>query len=277
VQGLADVFAILSLPFDSHEARDLNRRIFESIYFSALETSNFLAERDGPYDSYAGSPASQGRLQMDLWEEHGVAVPDTSGMWNWTDLRDRIRAHGLRNSLLVAPMPTASTAQILGNNECFEPFTSNIFVRRVLSGEFAVVNKHLVRDLERLGLWNETMRQHIVAADGSVQGIPSIPADIKGIYRTVWEIPMRSIIDMAADRAPFIDQSMSMNLFMSNPTHERLTSMHFYAWRKGLKTGMYYLRTRAAVDAVKITVSPDVVESVTVCRRNDPDCIACSA
>lgn len=274
VQGLADVFARLSMSFDSPEARKLNRLIFETIYFSALQASNALAERDGMYETYPGSPCSQGLLQMDLWEENGTP---SDGMWNWEDLRARIRSHGLRNSLLVAPMPTASTAQILGNNECFEPFTSNIFVRRVLSGEFVVVNKHLVRDLEQLGLWNETMRQYIVAADGSVQGIPSVPNEIKERYRTVWEIPMRSIIDMAADRGPFIDQSMSMNLFMSNPTHERLSSMHFYAWKKGLKTGMYYLRTRAATDAVKITVAPDVIESASVCRRNDPDCIACSA
>ena len=276
VQGLADVFARLSMPFDSPEARTLNRLIFETIYFSALRASSALAERDGPYETYVGSPASQGYLQMDLWQQEHVSVT-TSGNWNWEELRARIRSHGLRNSLLVAPMPTASTAQILGNNECFEPFTSNIFVRRVLSGEFAVVNKHLVRDLERMGIWDETMRQHIVAADGSVQGIANVPDDIKEKYRTVWEIPMRSIIDMAADRAPFIDQSMSMNLFMANPTHERLSSMHFYAWKKGLKTGMYYLRTRAATDAVKITVSPDVVESAVVCRRNDPDCAACSA
>ena len=174
-------------------------------------------------------------------------------------------------------MPTASTSQILGNNECFEPYTSNVFVRRVLSGEFAIVNKHLVRDLSARGLWNEDIRQLIIAADGSVQGIPSIPNDLKEVYRTVWEISMRGIIDMAADRAPYIDQSMSMNLFMSDPTHERLTSMHFYAWKKGLKTGMYYLRTRASTDAVKVTIDPTVVEAAAACRRGGGDCLMCSA
>jgi len=274
VQGLADVFATLSLPFDAPAARALNRDIFETIYFGALEASCELAEAHGPYDTYEGSPMSRGLLQMDLW---GDAAPAPSGRWQWSDLRERIRAHGVRNSLLVAPMPTASTAQILGNNECFEPFTSNTFVRRVLSGEFAVINKHLVRDLSRLGLWNEEMRQHIVASNGSVQGIPSVPTHLREVYRTVWELSMRAIIDMAADRAPYVDQSMSMNLFMDNPTHERLTSMHFYAWSKGLKTGMYYLRTRASADAIKVTLSPETVEAAA-CRRDNPqDCLMCSA
>ena len=274
VQGLADVFAMLSYPFDSPQARKLNRDIFETIYFSALQASCALAAEVGPYETYDGSPISKGILQMDMWD----TSPTPSGLWSWDDLRQNIAKHGVRNSLLVAPMPTASTAQILGNNECFEPYTSNVFVRRVLSGEFAIVNKHLVRDLSLRGLWNEEIRQLIIAADGSVQGIPSIPNDLKEVYRTVWEISMRGIIDMAADRAPYIDQSMSMNLFMSDPTHERLTSMHFYAWKKGLKTGMYYLRTRASTDAVKVTIDPTVVEAAAACRRGGGgDCLMCSA
>jgi ribonucleoside-diphosphate reductase alpha subunit len=272
VQGLADVFAMMSLPFDSSEARKLNRDIFETIYYSALETSCQLASVDGPYETYDGSPVSMGILQMDMWPE--ASRPPPSDLWNWSELRECIAKHGVRNSLLVAPMPTASTAQILGNNECFEPYTSNTFVRRVLSGEFAVINKHLVRDLSNLSLWTEEIRQMIIASNGSVQGIEQIPEHLRMVYRTVWEIPMRSIIDMAADRAPYVDQSMSMNLFMSNPTHDRLTSMHFYAWKKGLKTGMYYLRTRASADAVKVTISPDVVGQT--CRREN-DCIMCSA
>ena len=275
VQGLADVFAMLSYPFDSTQARKLNRDIFETIYFAALEASCDLASVDGPYETYHGSPISKGILQMDMWNTD--QTPNLSGMWSWDDLRKKIAQHGVRNSLLVAPMPTASTAQILGNNECFEPFTSNVFVRRVLSGEFALVNKHLVRDLTQRGLWNEEIRQLIIAADGYVQGIPRIPKDIKNVYRTVWEMSMKGIIDMAAERAPFVDQSMSMNLFMSDPTHERLSSMHFYAWSKGLKTGMYYLRTRASVDAVKITIDPGVVEEASVCRRGGGDCLMCSA
>lgn len=266
VQGLADVFAMLDLPFDSPEARKINREIFETIYYAALDASCELAERDGAYESYRGSPMSQGILQFDMWDDAVL-----SGRWDWDGLRARIRSHGVRNSLLVAPMPTASTAQILGNNECFEPFTSNVYVRRVLAGEFAVVNRHLIRKLESLDLWSEEMRQQIIAADGSIQGIASIPSDVKAVYRTVWEMSMRSIIDMAADRAAFIDQSQSMNLFVSNPTHQRLTSMHFHAWRRGLKTGMYYLRTRASTDAIKIALPA----AMTTQRRDE--CLSCSA
>ncbi|PIQ25505.1 ribonucleoside-diphosphate reductase subunit alpha [bacterium (Candidatus Blackallbacteria) CG17_big_fil_post_rev_8_21_14_2_50_48_46] len=250
VQGLADVFIMLRLPFDSDEARQLNRDIFETIYFAACSASMELAQAEGPYSTFAGSPASQGKLQFDLW---GV---EPSSRWNWTELKDKIREHGLRNSLLLAPMPTASTSQILGNNECFEPYTSNIYSRRVLSGEFIVVNKHLLRDLVDLGIWNEGLKNKIIASNGSIQNIPEIPEHIKEIYKTVWEIKQRSLIDMAADRGAFICQSQSLNLFMENPTYAKLTSMHFYGWKKGLKTGMYYLRTKAAADAIKFTVEP---------------------
>lgn len=264
VQGLADVFALLELPFDGAEARRLNVALFETIYFAALEASCALARADGPHASYPGSPASRGLLQMDFWD----AVPELTGRWDWKALRAAVAEHGLRNSLLVAPMPTASTAQILGNNECFEPFTSNLYVRTVLAGEFAVVNKHLVAALERLGLWTEEMRQSIVAANGSVQGIPTIPDRIKAVYKTAWEMSMRAVIDLSADRAPFVDQSQSLNLFAAAPTHKSLSSMHFYAWKKGLKTGMYYLRTRPAATAVKVTVPVDACDAA---------CLACSA
>lgn len=250
VQGLADVFIMLRMPFDSEEAKALNRDIFETIYFAACSASNELAQAEGPYSTFAGSPSSQGKLQFDLW---GVAP---SERWNWSELKQKIQAHGLRNSLLVAPMPTASTSQILGNNECFEPYTSNIYTRRVLSGEFIVVNKHLLRDLVDLGLWNDSLKNKIIASNGSVQHIDEIPQHIKDIYKTVWEIKQRSLIDMAADRGAFICQSQSLNLFMENPTYAKLTSMHFYGWKKGLKTGMYYLRTKAAADAIKFTVEP---------------------
>lgn len=265
VQGLADVFAALEEPFDGEAARAINRDIFETLYYAGLDASCTLAERDGAYETYVGSPASEGKLQMDFWGTEGGT------RWDWRALRARIAMHGLRNSLLVAPMPTASTAQILGNNECFEPFTSNMYVRRVLAGEYVVVNKHIVKALEERGLWTEQLRQSIIASNGSVQHIPEIPDDVKRVFRTVWEIPMRSVIDMAADRAPFVDQSMSLNLFLKDPTRRTLTSMHFYAWKKGLKTGMYYLRTRAAAEAVKVTVPVDV------CNKATRDCEACSA
>ncbi len=250
VQGLADVFIMLRMPFDSDEAKALNREIFETIYFAACSASNELAQVEGPYSTFAGSPSSQGKLQFDLW---GV---EPTARWNWNELKQKIQAHGLRNSLLVAPMPTASTSQILGNNECFEPYTSNIYTRRVLSGEFIVVNKHLLRDLVDLGLWSDSLKNKIIASNGSVQNIDEIPQHIKDIYKTVWEIKQRTLIDMAADRGAFICQSQSLNLFMENPTYAKLTSMHFYGWKKGLKTGMYYLRTKAAADAIKFTLDP---------------------
>ena len=248
VQGLADAFIKLRLPFESEEARFLNREIFETIYYAALTASKDLAIKDGTYESYEGSPVSKGELQFDMW---GVKPTDR---WEWDVLREEIKKHGIRNSLLLAPMPTASTSQILGNNECFEPYTSNMYTRRVLSGEFVVVNKHLLKDLVRLGIWNHDMKNMIMAANGSIQNIEGIPADIKELYKTVWEIKQRSLIDMAADRGAFIDQSQSLNLFIEDANFAKLTSMHFYAWKKGLKTGMYYLRTRAAAQAIQFTV-----------------------
>ncbi|KAJ3117519.1 Ribonucleoside-diphosphate reductase large subunit [Phlyctochytrium bullatum] len=249
VQGLADAFIKMRMPFDSEEAKELNKKIFENIYFAALEASSEIAERDGPYSTYAGSPVSQGILQPDMW---GVDV--SSSDLDWAGLRARIAKHGVRNSLLLAPMPTASTSQILGNNECFEPYTSNIYTRRVLAGEFQIVNPHLLKDLTELGLWDEGMKNRIIAENGSVQRIRGIPEEVKRIYKTVWEISQKVIIDMAADRGAFIDQSQSLNIHLADPTYAKLTSMHFYGWKKGLKTGMYYLRTRPAVDAIKFTV-----------------------
>ncbi len=249
VQGLADAFIKLRLPFESAEAQKLNKEIFETIYFAAMTASKDLAIKEGAYETFQGSPLSKGKFQFDLWN----VTPD-SGRWNWDELRAEVVKHGVRNSLLVAPMPTASTSQILGNNECFEPYTSNIYTRRVLSGEFVVVNKFLLHDLVALGLWNGTMKNKIITANGSIQDIPEIPAEIKDLYKTVWEIKMRTIIDMAADRGAYICQSQSLNLFVNQPNASKLTSMHFYAWKKGLKTGMYYLRTQAAAQAVKFTV-----------------------
>ncbi len=248
VQGLADAFILMRHPFDSEEARQLNRDIFETIYYAALTASKDLAKKDGAYESFAGSPISEGKFQFDLWN---VTPGDR---WEWDVLRDEIRKHGVRNSLLLAPMPTASTSQILGNNECIEPYTSNIYTRRVLSGEYVIVNKHLLKDLVTLGLWDNTMKNKIIAANGSVQDIDGIPDDIKALYKTVWEIKQRAVIDMAADRGAFIDQSQSLNIFIQDPNFAKLSSMHFYAWKKGLKTGMYYLRTKAATDAIKFTV-----------------------
>jgi ribonucleoside-diphosphate reductase subunit M1 len=248
VQGLADAFILLRYPFDSEEARQLNVKIFETIYHGALDASCELAEQLGTYETYAGSPASKGILQYDMWN----VTP--SDLWDWAALKARIARHGLRNSLLVAPMPTASTAQILGNNESLEAYTSNIYVRRVLSGEFQVVNHHLLKDLVQLGLWNDSMKNEIIANRGSIQEIDSIPDDLKTLYRTVWEISQKSIIDMAADRGPFIDQSTSLNIHIAEPTYDKLTSMHFYGWKKGLKTGMYYLRTKPAANAIQFTV-----------------------
>lgn len=258
VQGLADAFILLGLPFDSEGAKQLNREIFEAIYFSALEESCALAEVEGPYSTYEGSPASKGVLQHDMWgiTEPASASKEANGerALDWAGLRAKIAQHGLRNSLLVAPMPTASTSQILGNNECFEPYTSNIYVRRVLSGEFTVVNQHLLTDLTRLGLWSADVKNQLVAANGSVADLPDVPDSLRDLYKTVWEIKQRSLVDMAADRGAYIDQSQSFNVHMQDANFGKLTSLHFYAWKAGLKTGMYYLRTRAAADAIKFTV-----------------------
>jgi len=289
VQGLADAFIQLRMPFESEEAKQLNKEIFETIYFAAMTASKDLAIKDGAYETFKGSPLSKGQFQFDLWN----VTPD-SGRWDWENLRLDVMNHGVRNSLLVAPMPTASTSQILGNNECFEPYTSNIYTRRVLSGEFIVVNKHLLRDLVNRGLWDNTMKDKIITANGSIQDIAEIPAEIKELYKTVWEIKMRSIIDMAADRGAYICQSQSLNLFINQPNASKLTSMHFYAWKKGLKTGMYYLRTQAASQAVKFTVEnqggknmepviPEHVQQVAdeipagpSCSMED-GCVTCSA
>jgi ribonucleoside-diphosphate reductase alpha subunit len=270
VQGLADVYMMLGIAFDSERARDLNKGIFSTIYFEALSESSQLAEEYGPYETFEGSPASQRILQMDLWGVHSTG--------RWDELKTKIVHTGLRNSLLVAPMPTASTAQIMGNNEAFEPYTTNIYLRRTLAGEFIVVNKHLVKDLQKLGLWNQTRKNEIVRHGGSVQDIPGIPDNLKLIYRTVWEIPQKSLIDMAADRGPFIDQSQSLNIFMENPSLAKLSSMHMYGWKKGLKTGMYYLRTRAKAKPIQVTVPvAPTQEQIEACRRDNPEgCLMCS-
>ncbi|MGY3215452.1 ribonucleoside-diphosphate reductase subunit alpha [Mucilaginibacter sp. HD30] len=289
VQGLADAFILLRMPFESAEAQQLNKEIFETIYFAAMTASKDLAIKEGAYETFKGSPLSKGQFQFDLWN-----VKPDSGRWDWENLRLDVMNHGVRNSLLVAPMPTASTSQILGNNECFEPYTSNIYTRRVLSGEFIIVNKHLLRDLVNRGMWDTTMKNKIISANGSVQDIPEIPQDLKDLYKTVWEIKMRTIIDMAADRGAYICQSQSLNLFINSPNASKLTSMHFYAWKKGLKTGMYYLRTQAASQAVKFTVEnqggknmdpviPAVVQQVEdeipagpTCSMEE-GCVTCSA
>merc|ERR1711953_525066 len=259
VQGLADAFLLLRLAFESEAAKTLNEDIFETIYFAACEASCELAARDGPYESFEGSPASKGQLQFDMWGKK-----PKSGRWDWAGLKEKIAKHGLRNSLLVAPMPTASTAQILGNNESFEPYTQNLYVRRVLSGEFVQVNRHLLRDLIERGLWTEEVRIQLIAHNGSVQHIDQIPADIKELYKTVWEIKQRCVLDMAADRGAYIDQSQSLNIHMVDATTAKLSSMHFHAWQIGLKTGMYYLRTKAAVDAIKFTVEVDKVRRASL-------------
>jgi ribonucleoside-diphosphate reductase alpha chain len=307
VQGLADTFAMLRMPFESEEARGLNKDIFETIYFAAMTASMESAKKEGPYSTFAGSPISQGIFQFEMW---GV-TPD-SGRWDWEALRADVMKYGVRNSLLLAPMPTASTSQILGNNECFEPFTTNIYKRGVLSGEFVVVNKHLLKDLVDLGLWNEQMKNRLLKSEGSIQNIQGIPQNIKDLYKTVWEIKQKSIVDMAADRGAFICQSQSLNIHMEDVTFAKLSSMHFYAWKKGLKTGTYYLRTRPAASAQKFTVEQEeaVEEVITLseanvatynaqqkasansffsaeatseeilgkaCSIDDPDCEACSA
>lgn len=255
VQGLADTFIMLRMPFDSDEAKGLNEDIFETIYFAAMEASMELAKVNGAYETFKGSPVSKGIFQFDMW-----GVEPKSKRWNWEQLKQDVKKYGVRNSLLVAPMPTASTSQILGNNECFEPYTSNIYTRRTLSGEFIVANKHLMKDLIQLGLWNETMRQKLIAANGSVQAIPEIPQNIKDVYKTVWEISQKTIIDMSADRGAYICQSQSLNIHITNPNFGKLTSMHFYAWKRGLKTGMYYLRTNAAADAIKFTLDKSALQ-----------------
>jgi len=273
VQGLADLYALLKLDFESEEARVINKRVFAAIYYGALSGSVDWARDNGAYETYGGSPASEGLLQFDLWETEPLEE------FNWQAIKARIREHGLGNSLLLAPMPTASTSQILGNNECFEPFTSNLYVRRVLSGEFVMINKHLVQDLIALDLWSESMKDEIVRHNGSVQDIADIPDDIKRRYKTVWEISMKSIIDQAADRGPYVCQSQSMNLFLAEPTVGKVNSMHFYAWEKGLKTGMYYLRSKPAAQAKKITLENppnNIAVNLKNSTQQDQDAIACS-
>jgi ribonucleoside-diphosphate reductase alpha chain len=284
VQGLADAFILMGLPFESEEARALNREIFETIYYASMTASKDLAKVEGPYQSYAGSPVSKGIFQFDMW-----GVTPTS-RWEWDVLKEEVIKHGVRNSLLLEPMPTASTAQILGNNECFEPYTSNIYTRRVLSGEFIIVNKHLLKDLVKEGLWNKEMRRKIMQENGSVQNINEVPQRLKDLYKTAWEISQKAIIDQAADRGAYICQSQSLNIFMENANFGKLTSMHFYGWEKGLKTGMYYLRTKAATDAIKFTVDKAVVaepevsiasieeqQAAIACSLDNPDaCEMCS-
>ncbi len=283
VQGLADVFAMLRAPWESEKAASLNQRIFEHIYYAAIEASCELAEKEGAYETYEGSPASQGKLQYDLWDITPMTQED--GSLDWDSLKGKIAKHGLRNSLLVAPMPTASTSQILGFNECIEPFTSNIYTRRTLSGEFIIVNRHLMKDLKVLDLWNEDMKQLIIARNGSIQGIDSIPEAIKNLYKTSWEIKQRTLIDMSAARGAFVCQSQSLNLFVPDPTYSKLTSMHFYSWKKGLKTGIYYLRTRAPVMAQKFTVDPELQKEAERSEQErlektyaaEEGCLTCSA
>ncbi|XP_076888180.1 ribonucleoside-diphosphate reductase large subunit-like [Bidens hawaiensis] len=265
VQGLADTFILLGMPFDSPEAQQLNKEIFETIYYHALKASSELAEKEGPYETYNGSPVSKGVLQPDMWD----VTP--SDRWDWTALRSMIGKYGVRNSLLVAPMPTASTSQILGNNECFEPYTSNIYSRRVLSGEFVVVNKHLLHDLTETGLWSPTLKNQIIYENGSVQKISEIPQDLKEIYKTVWEIKQKTLVDMAADRGCYIDQSQSLNIHMDQPNFGKVSSLHYYAWSKGLKTGMYYLRSRAAADAIKFTVDTSILDKKQKIAANGND------
>ncbi|CAN6443851.1 unnamed protein product [Victoria cruziana] len=263
VQGLADTFILLGMPFDSQEARQLNKDIFETIYYHALKASSELSAKEGPYETYCGSPASKGVFQPDMW---GVTP---SNRWDWSTLREMVANNGLRNSLLVAPMPTASTSQILGNNECFEPYTSNIYSRRVLSGEYVVVNKHLLHDLTEMGLWTPSLKNKIIYENGSVQKIQEVPADLRSIYKTVWEIKQKNLVDLAVDRGCYIDQSQSLNIHMDQPNYGKLTSLHFYAWSKGLKTGMYYLRSRPAADAIKFTVDASMLKDKQTVEDED--------
>ncbi len=283
VQGLADAFILMRYAFESEEAKQLNKDIFETIYYAAVTASKDLAIENGPYESWKGSPISKGVLQFDLWNIK------PSDRWEWDLLREEVKKHGVRNSLLLAPMPTASTAQILGNNECFEPYTSNIYTRRVLSGEYIIVNKHLLRDLVKLGIWNDRLKNKLMASNGSVQSIDEIPDNIKALYKTAWEISQKVILDMAADRGAYIDQSQSLNIFMENANFAKLTSMHFYGWKAGLKTGMYYLRTKSATDAIKFTLDKSVMAEPVAktedermaeinCSLDDPDdCVSCGS
>ena len=265
VQGLADTFILMGLPFESPGAKALNKEIFETLYFAAMTASKDQAIEFGTYETYAGSPVSNSIFQYDMW---GV-VP--SNRWDWNQLKAEVKKHGVRNSLLLAPMPTASTAQILGNNECFEPYTSNLYTRRVLSGEFIIVNRHLLKDLVKAGLWNRDMRLKIMSANGSIQNISEIPQDIKDLYKTAWEISQKTILELAADRGAYICQSQSLNIFMENANFAKLTSMHFYGWEKGLKTGMYYLRTKAATDAIKFTVDQAISSEPEALVSEDSD------
>ncbi|ANW95342.1 ribonucleoside-diphosphate reductase [Wenyingzhuangia fucanilytica] len=286
IQGLADAFIMLRMPFTSDEAKQLNKDIFETLYFAAVESSMEIATKKGAYSTFEGSPMSQGEFQYNMW---GVKDEELSGRWNWAELREKVKKNGVRNSLLVAPMPTASTSQILGNNEAFEPYTSNIYTRRVLSGEFIVVNKHLLEDLVELGLWDNALKEELMRANGSIQHIEGIPQDLKDLYKTVWELSMKDIIDMSRHRGYFIDQSQSLNLFMEDANYSKLTSMHFYAWKSGLKTGMYYLRTKSAVNAIKFTLNNDKKEEdkpltpeefkamVLQSRENPDDCEMCGS
>ncbi|UMB59816.1 ribonucleoside-diphosphate reductase subunit alpha [Lutibacter sp. A80] len=286
IQGLADAFIMLRMPFTSDEAKKLNEEIFETIYFAAVTSSMEIAKAKEPYSTYEGSPMSKGEFQFNLW---GISEDDLSGRWDWKALRKEVLENGVRNSLLVAPMPTASTSQILGNNEAFEPYTSNIYTRRVLSGEYIIVNKHLLEDLVELGLWNNEMKENIMRANGSIQHIDVIPQELKDLYKTVWEMSMKDIIDMSRQRGYFIDQSQSLNLFMQDANYSKLTSMHFYAWKSGLKTGMYYLRTKSAVNAIQFTVSkekkaedaplsPEELKAMLIASQNNPDdCEMCGS
>eukprot|EP00924_Labyrinthula_sp_SR-Ha-C_P014075 augustus_masked-scaffold_56-processed-gene-1.98-mRNA-1 protein AED:0.01 eAED:0.01 QI:0/-1/0/1/-1/1/1/0/805 len=275
VQGLADAFMQLRYPFESAEAQQLNRDIFETIYYGACEASMELAKEEGPYETFKGSPISEGKFQFDLWEQE----PNPKLGWDWEGLRVKVQEIGVRNSLLLAPMPTASTSQILGNNECFEPYTSNIYTRRVLAGEFTVVNTHLLRDLIKLNLWTPSIRNQIMADRGSVQHVAEIPQELKALYKTVWEIKQKQVLNMAADRGAFIDQSQSLNVHMADPNVGKLTSMHFYAWKKGLKTGMYYLRTRAKANAIQFTVDQEAAKNRNVKAPvvEEEDCLMCGS
>jgi ribonucleoside-diphosphate reductase alpha chain len=287
IQGLADAFIMLRLPFTSDEAKQLNQDIFETLYFAAVTASMELAKVKEPYSTFKGSPMSEGEFQFNMWN---VSEDDLSDRWDWKKLRKNVMKHGVRNSLLVAPMPTASTSQILGNNEAFEPYTSNIYTRRVLSGEFIIVNKHLLEDLVELNLWDNDMKEEIMRANGSIQDIESIPQDLKELYKTVWEMSMKDIIDMARQRGYFIDQSQSLNLFMKDPDYAKLTSMHYYGWKSGLKTGMYYLRTKSAVNAIQFTLSnkkekvedepigaDDFKAMIEQSKDNPDDCLMCGS
>jgi ribonucleoside-diphosphate reductase subunit M1 len=289
VQGLADVFMLMRYPFESDEAQLLNQQIFETIYYAAVDASCEIAAKDGPYQTYEGSPASKGKLQFDLWDRPGEKTVPTN-LWDWDALKERVKENGLRNSLLVAPMPTASTSQILGNNECFEPYTSNCYVRRTLAGEFVVINQHLLKDLIARGLWNSLMKNKLLAANGSLQNIPEIPEDLRELYKTVWEISQKTLIDMSAARGAFIDQSQSFNVHMKGPNRKKLTSMHFYGWKKGLKTGMYYLRSQAAADAIKFTVDQKMLDEeqtqkiatermkeMSAALDNEEECLMCGS